>query len=549
MKNLTIFGHISVLLLVASVQRAVSAAEVSGSIADQVWTQADSPVRVTADLFVASLTVMPGVVVEFAGNYSVTVNGILRIVGTQESPVLLRPARDNTTGWQGISFENTKPGSEFQWVRFEGAKNGAVRLVRSNPTFRNCTFADNGSDGSGGAVSADLVDGDLVVTGCHFLRNSAKVSGGAVSADLVNGNLVVAGCHFLRNSAKVSGGAISAILKAATLVVSDCNFTENVADPGQKAQNTPGGAVTVQGNSDVTRSTFSKNQARAYTYWAASGVYAMGGALCTQKGHCQITACAFFENACTMTAESQTPDISWPSGGAVYLDSGSMKIQNCVLARNTLSAVRRKILRGSAVFLNAGDCFIVNSTLVGNTGDAAIHNAGGTVNVLNSIVYWNNDHGRQISSDPAAVTIAYSDIEGGSVGENVIEFNPAVDPTSNYRILAGSPAIDAGCPDPEYNDTHFPPSLGAARNDMGFLGGPKAFLWLAEVEPAKNEVPGLETGTYVTWPNRTGIHLECAIGPNGPWQPYEGEALIMGNKRVVLVDGLSPWKFFRLVQD
>ncbi len=44
----------------------------------------------------------------------------------------------------------------------------------------------------------------------------------------------------------------------------------------------------------------------------------------------------------------------------------------------------------------------------------------------------------------------------------------------DYHLQARSPAIDSGDRKPEFNDVHFPSSLGSERNDMGFYGGPLA---------------------------------------------------------------------------
>ncbi len=44
----------------------------------------------------------------------------------------------------------------------------------------------------------------------------------------------------------------------------------------------------------------------------------------------------------------------------------------------------------------------------------------------------------------------------------------------DYRLLPGSPAIDAGDPHPQDNNDNFAPSLGTSRNDMGAYGGPTA---------------------------------------------------------------------------
>ncbi len=420
----------------------LSYADVGGDIIDDVWTIEDSPVRVTDNLIIASLTIEPGVVVEFAGNFSVTVHGILRIVGTQESQVVLRLSDDNTEGWQGIYFENTMPGSVFEWCRFEGALNSAVHLVNSNPPFRHCTFADNGGS-YGGGIQADISEGDLNIEGCRFVKNYAEVA----------------------------GGAIYAILETGTLRVSDSSFRENKANPDYDRRNASGGAVLVSGNSNFLRCAFHNNQAHAYTIYAGSGRYTRGGALWSQDGDCSIVACDFQNNACRMTAHSQTPDWSYPFGGAIFLYSGSMILENSLLAKNYLSAQKKKAYRGSALYTNTGECTIINCTFVENTSAPAIYNNAAILEILNSIVFFNNDSGTQISG---TAMVSYSDIQGGYEGIGVINVNPVLD--SEYRIHPISPVIDMGDPADEYKDT-FPPGLGTERNDMGFLGGPKAYQW------------------------------------------------------------------------
>ena len=172
-----------------------------------------------------------------------------------------------------------------------------------------------------------------------------------------------------------------------------------------------------------------------------------------------------------MTAHGYTPDRSYAYGGAVYFHSGSMTIKNSLFAGNTLSAQRTRTYRGSALYANTGDCLLVNSTLVENTTAPAIYNSAASVELINSIVFFNYNSGTQIEG---SAVVSYSDIQGGFEGENVISYNPILD--SEYRILPGSPAIDQGHPGLEYQDT-LPPGLETERNDMGFLGGPDAHLW------------------------------------------------------------------------
>lgn len=245
-----------------------------------------------------------------------------------------------------------------------------------------------------------------------------------------------------------------------------------------------------------------------------------------------------------MTAHIWTPDTSFAHGGAVRFYSGSMTLQNCLFAKNILSAQRRHVYKGSALSIYEDGCLIENCTFADNTGHPAIHSDIGRLRIINSILYFNNDHVTQISGP---TTISYSDIQGGFEGMGIIDLNPVFD--SEYRLLPGSPAIDAGEPTSEYNDTHFPPSLGGDRNDMGYLGGPNAFLWLENPEEPDKEILELEQGTFVRWPDRSGVHLEWAVDINGPWQPYDGEELTVGTNKIVLVEDSAPRKYFRLVRD
>jgi len=104
----------------------------------------------------------------------------------------------------------------------------------------------------------------------------------------------------------------------------------------------------------------------------------------------------------------------------------------------------------------------------------AIHNNIATVNVINSIIFFNNNNNAQIAGN---VSITYSDVQGGYQGEGNINFNPIFYSQTCLHIVAGSPCIDAGDGSAIYNDVCFPPSWGTERNDMGAHGGPGGCNW------------------------------------------------------------------------
>jgi hypothetical protein len=81
--------------------------------------------------------------------------------------------------------------------------------------------------------------------------------------------------------------------------------------------------------------------------------------------------------------------------------------------------------------------------------------------IMNSIL-WNN--GSSIQVEAGSVTVSYSDIEGGWTGPGNKNEDPLFADTLCH-LAPGSPCIDAGHPDPKYNDEDETP------NDMGAYGG------------------------------------------------------------------------------
>ena len=151
---------------------------------------------------------------------------------------------------------------------------------------------------------------------------------------------------------------------------------------------------------------------------------------------------------------------------------------NNVLGCNVMTANCRTTLAGAGLYVNGGTVEVANATIAHNSS-TGLHLDGGTLDVTNSIVFFNNDNGDQIGG---SVDVTYSAVQNGYPGDGNILFNPAFagaacDP-GDLEILAGSPAIDAGNPDLEFDDACFPPGLDSVTNDMGAYGGPGSCGWL-----------------------------------------------------------------------
>jgi hypothetical protein len=162
---------------------------------------------------------------------------------------------------------------------------------------------------------------------------------------------------------------------------------------------------------------------------------------------------------------------STESLGSGVLTTGTATLTNCVVSGNAVPSGQRN--RGGGIAVRSGMLALTNCTVAFNDNEGLLRE-GGEVRVVNSIVYFNT--GAQISG---SVVVTYSDVQGGFPGEGNIDMNPVFAPGGcELRIIAPSPCIDAGTPDPSFNDACRPPALGTERNDMGAHGGPKACGWL-----------------------------------------------------------------------
>lgn len=179
------------LSLAASCTAADWAGPVSGT-----WTAAESPHRVTAPVTVpagATLVVEAGAVVLFDAGTSLVAEGVLRVEGERERPVVVRPTVPSAPAgeFEGLVLAGTLL-HELVALDLEGARTG-VRLAPggklelrdsiigrcledglvlddgSSGSVRDCAFMANGGAGCRVGASAPLL------SGCHFGSNRHAV--------------------------------------------------------------------------------------------------------------------------------------------------------------------------------------------------------------------------------------------------------------------------------------------------------------------------------------------------------------------------------------
>jgi hypothetical protein len=238
---------------------AMAQTEVSGNQSG-IWTVMNSPYLVTGEITVPngqSLSIEPGVEVNFQGHYKFIVNGYLEAAGSEAE--MIHFTTDNPTiGWGGIRID-TSDFCSLSWCRIEYGKSsgeypdmhgGGLALIGSDAQITNCVFADNdatgGNLGMGGAVYAISTGGySEPVTrfiDCTFIGNHCYGEGGAIkfSGDT---NSEVIGCEFFGNDCNYGGGAVALYGALGTKMI-NCTFADNYT------MYSSGGAVSALGFSN-----------------------------------------------------------------------------------------------------------------------------------------------------------------------------------------------------------------------------------------------------------------------------------------------------------
>ena len=203
--------------------------------------------------------------------------------------------------------------------------------------------------------------------------------------------------------------------------------------------------------------------------------------------------------------------------GGIKCDGSAITISNNIIVNNTGTY--------SALMLDGGsDIVLENNTFANNestNGTPFLFYFFQSDPVLNNnIIIDNGTIWFAPFGDPV---VTYSCITGGFAGEGNIDEDPLfIDPsvgngsaynglTAVWGLLEGSPCIDAGDPDPMYNDPD------GTRNDMGVYGGPNGLLLVS----SENEVIDMISQSFIN------------VYPN-PFNPETNIALSISSADLVL---------------
>ncbi len=402
----------------------------------------ESPYLLECDLDLENVIIEPGVRIEATGNFELRVLGGLTAVGTPSQPIVFT-AVDDSTDWQGIFFDDSTAESELAHCLVENSVNSGIRISEASPIIQHCEIARNQARyGAGINISGSL---PVTLEDCSISENfysGANPKGGGIytTSPLVlirckvqNNEIRDRPCGWSRNATTFGGG----VYAESTVVLNNVVLTGNIASACGGAEKSWGGGVYADGDLVAHNCTIANNAAGAGGINASGGARGYGGGICC-KSTIELKNCIVTNNA---TRDSSVANQG--KGGGVYAADGV--IENCTIA-------------------------------CGNRPYGVYFVGGGSI--VNSILWGNTRYGTPYQHNGVA-SVTYSCVEGIAAGDGNISGDPmlpACDPAApeNLRIPCVSPCVDAGNPDPQYDDASSPPlcvPCGTTRNDMGAHGG------------------------------------------------------------------------------
>ena len=383
--------------------------------------------------------------------------------GQDGSVVTFKRGQTKEAILEGFTIKNGSGTYDAELDRYNGG--GIFLSNSSSPTITDCTITANSAISDGGGIYCENRSSPSI-SNCSITENSAfgqYGKGGGIFCKF--SSPVISDCLIAGNTS-VEGGGVHCTEEASPLIT-NCTISDNAAEWGDYADQLGGGISCYWYSAPrITNCTITKN-------WASFG----GGVFSGTYSSPVITNCLISEN-----------DADYWGGGIGCRDSWIKfpVISNCLIIGNSAT------WNGGAIGCHTSSPEILNCTISGNsaaTEGGALHIRGYSSPTLTNCILWGDSaiQGPEIwlssPDQPSAITIAYSDVQGGVAAAHVetdcllvwldgsIDADPLFVGGEDYGLTAGSPCIDAGHPDSIYDDECSPPSMGAVRSDMGAYGG------------------------------------------------------------------------------
>ena len=206
------------------------------------------------------------------------------------------------------------------------------------------------------------------------------------------------------------------------------------------------------------------------------------------------------------------------TNNANYAGSAGINAISSVFdVKNNIFVNNQGMSGGVFIMRNDANLRIINNTISNNTTNAVFFIYNSTPEIKNSIIWETSNIFTLVNGIPL---VSYTCITGGYDGVDNIDVDPMfVQPTegsgtafdglaADWRLQEGSPCIDAGDADTQYNDVEDPnnpgnplyPAMGTLRNDMGAFGG-EGFQWYGTVDTDTDFINPVSAFDIKAYPN------------------------------------------------
>ena len=418
---------------------------IPGGDVSGTWYQANSPYYVAGNITIPTsdtLTVEPGVEVNFMSHYNFTVNGFLEAVGTASDSIHFVPDT-STAAWGGLYFNNAPDNSHLDYCSISGVAGLVSTPIRcenySDPIISHCRITSTAGlvypniwvmDYSNPSIS------DCVITGgIHGIRWYSGASNPVISGCTISnctrsavlkefGNLTMIGCAIIDNtSLDYSGAGIRSVDHNLTLI--DCTISNN-----DSPNHAGGGIYCKHGSHTLINCTINGNSCEC-TVWPIIG----GGGACFDSANANLSYCSIYDN-------SSIPD----GGGITFTGTGSLTIDHCTINGN--GPRYGPSLLGSGMWLEGSPTADITNTIISHNRGYGIHNHGTlTVDYTD---FYGNDSGPIIGNMPSGFGILDTVNYNGDSCDCYYDIfmDPMFVDTAHddYHLTENSPCIDAGDP-------------------------------------------------------------------------------------------------------
>ena len=460
---------------------------VFGGAVRGTWTKVNSPYLVQGAIMIANdstLTIEPGVKVEFQGHYKLLVMGKLIAVGTAIDTIQFT-TNNVSLGWFGIRFENTastNDTSRISFCKIQRAKanggsyndyggalylNNFSKLKVSNSLISNCT-----ADLNGGAISCSY--SNPVIINSKIINNTAiNGNGGGIYCEN-NSSATIFGNIISSNSASGNGGGIFNHMDCNSLIA---NNTISYNSISSAMGNGGGGIINVANSATITNNVISYNSVPNSTGGGITDI-STGGV------YFSLISSNYISNNTAL------------HGAGLYCNGDNLPVINNVISNNTASNSG-----GGIRCENSCAAVITNNTITNNSsplGGGIFFTVNSSPTIKNCIIWGNieSTSGKQVfmddeTSDP---NFYYCDIMAGqsAIGlnnnvfylgnySNNINASPLfVSPSlgvgngfssmlNGWNIQNGSPCINLGDPSGTYSSTDITGNnrISGTRIDIG----------------------------------------------------------------------------------